>query len=103
MITQAMGLRLATPHEWRIVLLFSSALSVAQLLLSSAIVESPTWLHRHGLLQEKAAASRKLWTVGEAPRRCKYPVLLLLIVTNNMHAIIKCQIPWTAKTPYWLT
>ena len=75
MITQAMGLRLATPHEWRIVLVFSSALSIAQLFFSTAIVESPTWLHRHGLLQEKAAASRRLWTVTEAPRRCMFLVL----------------------------
>ncbi|KAI0698474.1 general substrate transporter [Cytidiella melzeri] len=68
MVTQAMGLRLATPHEWRIVLVFSSALSILQLLCSPAIVESPSWLHRHGFLQEKAAASRKLWTVIEVPR-----------------------------------
>jgi MFS transporter, SP family, solute carrier family 2 (facilitated glucose transporter), member 3 len=79
MITQAMGLRLATPHEWRIVLVFSSALSIAQLLFSPAIVESPSWLHRRGLLQEKAAASRRLWTVTEAPRRCTY-------LTRRIHA-----------------
>lgn len=71
MITQAMGLQLATPHEWRIVLLFSAVLSVVQLLLSPAIVESPSWLHRHGLLQEKAAATRRLWTVEEATPSCK--------------------------------
>ncbi|KAI0340688.1 general substrate transporter [Trametopsis cervina] len=69
MITQAMGLQLATPHEWRTVLLFSSALCIVQLLASPLIVESPSWLHRHGLLQEKAAASRKLWTLSQAPRR----------------------------------
>lgn len=65
MITQAMGLKLATPHDWRIVLMFSAGLSLAQLLLSHGIVESPVWLHRRGLLQEKAAASRKLWTMDE--------------------------------------
>ncbi|KAI0085424.1 general substrate transporter [Irpex rosettiformis] len=69
MMTQAVGLRLATPHEWRIVLVISSVISIGQLLVSPAIVESPSWLHRHGLLQDKAAASRKLWTVGETPRR----------------------------------
>lgn len=73
MITQATGLQLATPHEWRIVLLFSAALSVAQLVLSPAIVESPTWLHRNGLLQEKAAATRKLWTVEEPSPSCESP------------------------------
>ncbi|KIP10323.1 hypothetical protein PHLGIDRAFT_65930 [Phlebiopsis gigantea 11061_1 CR5-6] len=61
MITQAMGLQLATPDHWRVVLVFSAALSAVQLLLSPAIIESPVWLHRRGLLQEKAAASRKLW------------------------------------------
>ena len=66
MITQAMGLQLATPHEWRAVLLFSAVPSVVQLLLSPAIVESPSWLHRNGLLQEKAAATRRLWTIEEA-------------------------------------
>ncbi|GJE86819.1 MFS general substrate transporter [Phanerochaete sordida] len=65
MITQAMGLRLATPHEWRLVLVFSAALSFGQLLLSPLIVESPVWLHRRGLLTDKAAASRKLWAMDE--------------------------------------
>lgn len=63
MITQAMGLRLATPHEWRLVLVFSAALSLAQLLISPLVVESPVWLHRRGLLQDKAAASRRLWSM----------------------------------------
>lgn len=67
MITQAMGLRLATPHEWRLVLLFSAALSFGQLLLSPLIVESPVWLHRRGLLTDKAAASRRLWAMNEVP------------------------------------
>lgn len=67
MVTQAMGLKLATPEDWRLVLLFSSALSGVQAMLSPFIVESPTWLHRHGLLQEKAAAARKLWAIGDAP------------------------------------
>ncbi|KAJ3553577.1 hypothetical protein NM688_g3534 [Phlebia brevispora] len=66
MITQAMGLQLATPYHWRLVLLFSAALSAFQFLLSPVIVESPTWLHRHGLLQDKAAAARKLWDIGNA-------------------------------------
>lgn len=76
MITQALGLQLATPHEWRAVLLLSAALSAVQLLLSPAIVESPTWLHRHGLLQEKAAATRKLWSIEEATPSCKRSRLL---------------------------
>lgn len=67
MITQAMGLKLATPHQWRQVLYFSAALSFVQLVFSPLIVESPVWLHRRGLLQEKAAASRKLWEMHAAP------------------------------------
>ena len=62
-----MGLKLATPHQWRFVLLFSSALSLVQVILSPLAVESPIWLHRHGLLQEKAAAARKLWELEESP------------------------------------
>ena len=69
MITQTLGLQLATPHDWRLVLLFSAALSAAQLLFSPVIVESPVWLHRRGLLQEKAAASRKLWVLHEVSSR----------------------------------
>ncbi|KAI0747840.1 general substrate transporter [Daedaleopsis nitida] len=61
MITQCMGLQLATPRTWRFVLLFSSALSLAQLLVGPLILESPVWLSRHGLLREKAAAARRLW------------------------------------------
>lgn len=65
MITQAMGLHLATPLMWRLVLIFSACLSFVQLLLSPLIVESPVWLHRRGLLTDKAAASRKLWAMNE--------------------------------------
>ncbi|EIW60651.1 general substrate transporter [Trametes versicolor FP-101664 SS1] len=66
MITQAMGLQLATPRTWRLVLLFSSALSLAQLLAGPMIVESPAWLNRHGLLRDKAASARRLWKSGHA-------------------------------------
>ncbi|KAI0637263.1 general substrate transporter [Trametes polyzona] len=61
MITQAMGLQLATPRTWRLVLLFSSALSLTQLLSGPIIVESPVWLNRHGLLRDKDASARRLW------------------------------------------
>ncbi|KAJ8462028.1 hypothetical protein ONZ51_g11165 [Trametes cubensis] len=68
MITQAMGLQLATPRTWRLVLLFSSALSLAQLIVGPIIVESPVWLNRHGLLRDKDASVRRLWKVGHAVR-----------------------------------
>jgi len=61
MITQAMGLQLATPRQWRLVLLFSAALSIGQILIAPMMIESPTWLNRHGMLQQKDAASRRIW------------------------------------------
>ncbi|TBU28924.1 general substrate transporter [Dichomitus squalens] len=61
MVTQGMGLKLATPQTWRTVLLFSAALSLAQLLAGTIIVESPVWLNRHGLLRDKDASARRLW------------------------------------------
>ncbi|KAH9857800.1 general substrate transporter [Lenzites betulinus] len=66
MITQSMGLQLATPLTWRLVLLFSCALSLTQLLVGPIIVESPVWLNRHGLLRDKAASARRLWKGGHA-------------------------------------
>ena len=63
-----MGLRLATPLTWRLVLLFSSALSLAQLLVGPMIVESPVWLSRHGLLRDKDASARRLWKGAVAVR-----------------------------------
>lgn len=68
MITQAMGLNLATPTTWRLVLLFSAALSLAQLLLGTTIVESPVWLSRHGSLRDKDASARRLWKSAPALR-----------------------------------
>ncbi|CAK5279489.1 unnamed protein product [Mycena citricolor] len=44
MITQCVGLRFATPTEWRSVLFLSFAASVAQLFLASLMVDSPSWL-----------------------------------------------------------
>jgi MFS transporter, SP family, solute carrier family 2 (facilitated glucose transporter), member 3 len=59
--TQAMGLRLATPTEWRLVLFISSFIAVAQLLLSPFMVESPTWLNRRNLHQEQKSSAARLW------------------------------------------
>ncbi|OBZ75225.1 hypothetical protein A0H81_04625 [Grifola frondosa] len=68
MVTQAMGLQLATPLHWRLVLLFSSALSIAQLFAGPLVTESPVWLNRHGLLQDKDATARRLWKSGQIMR-----------------------------------
>ncbi|KAJ7168129.1 general substrate transporter [Mycena crocata] len=65
MITQAIGLRFATPTEWRSVLAFSLFFSVAQFFLSSMMVESPAWLGGKGQVEQKKTVARKLW--GAAP------------------------------------
>ena len=61
MVTQAMGLQMATPTQWRFVLMFSSGLSVAQLIISPLIVETPIWLKRRGELADLKAVERRLW------------------------------------------
>ncbi|KAJ7093162.1 general substrate transporter [Mycena epipterygia] len=63
MITQAIGLRFATPTQWRSVLFFSSASSLVQFFLSPLIVESPAWLGAKGLVEPKKIVSRKLWGI----------------------------------------
>lgn len=73
MVTQGMGLQLATPRQWRIVLIFSAALAVAQLLVSPSMIESPTWLNRHGLLLEKDKAARRIWHSAQGPRSSELP------------------------------
>ena len=69
-----MGLKLATPHEWRIVLLFSFALAAAMLLAGPLIVESPTWLARHNMSEQKSKATRLLYGARDTASRsaCEY-------------------------------
>jgi hypothetical protein len=59
--TQAMGLRLATPTQWRLVLYISSCLAGAQLLVSPFMVESPAWLSGRNLHEEQKSSAGKLW------------------------------------------
>jgi len=61
MITQVLGLRMATPTLWRFVLLFSSAASIMQLSLSRLIVETPVWLKQHGKLEDSRLVQRSLF------------------------------------------
>ena len=61
MITQLLGLRMATPTQWRLVLLLSSATSAVQLCLSRFIVETPVWLKQHGKLEESRVVQRFLF------------------------------------------
>ncbi|TFY54754.1 hypothetical protein EVJ58_g8675 [Rhodofomes roseus] len=64
MITQIMGLQLATATRWRIVLFFSAALGAMQFVLSGGMIESPTWLDRNGLLVEKDKYARRVADIG---------------------------------------
>lgn len=66
LFTQSIGFKLATPREWRMVLLLSCALSIIHLLSSPVIAESPVWLVRSGKAPEVKNVSRKLW--GNAGR-----------------------------------
>ncbi|KAJ7684726.1 general substrate transporter [Mycena polygramma] len=61
MVTQAIGLRFATPTQWRTVLFLSALLSSAQFFLSSVMVESPAWLTG----EPKKEVARRLW--GKIP------------------------------------
>jgi SP family facilitated glucose transporter-like MFS transporter 3 len=61
MVTQLMGFSLATPTQWRLVFLISSALSVMQYFLAPAIAESPAYLIRKGLTAEHKVVIRSLW------------------------------------------
>ncbi|PCH38728.1 general substrate transporter [Wolfiporia cocos MD-104 SS10] len=65
MTTQAIGLQLATPTQWRYVLFFSAILSGAQLLTSPMMIESPTWLSRRGLLADKDATAHRIWQTAQ--------------------------------------
>ncbi|KAG5221515.1 25S rRNA adenine-N(1) methyltransferase [Salix suchowensis] len=61
MITQLLGINLATPTTWRLVLFASCALSIFQLLTSAIACETPTYLGGKGLHEEKRAVSQRLW------------------------------------------
>lgn len=61
MLTQATGLFLANPRQWRFVLLISSAISIAQFVLSTFIVESPSYLGRKNSVEDQKSAARRLW------------------------------------------
>lgn len=60
--TQALGMALATPTRWRLVLISSALLSVVQVLVSAGIAESPAWLVGNGKVQEARTVRSTLWT-----------------------------------------
>ncbi|KAF4578645.1 hypothetical protein EYR36_000452 [Pleurotus pulmonarius] len=61
MITQLLGINLATPTTWRLVLFASCALSMFQLLTSAIACETPAYLGGKGLHDQKRAVSQRLW------------------------------------------
>ncbi|KAG1868736.1 general substrate transporter, partial [Suillus tomentosus] len=61
MVTQGMGFGLATPRQWRFVLLISSGISIFQYFSSPFVVESPSYLNRKGLVDQEKLAIHRLW------------------------------------------
>lgn len=61
MLTQAFGLFFATPIHWRLVPFISCALSLAQIVLSPFVTETPAWLAQRGLSDQEKNVGRKLW------------------------------------------
>ena len=61
LVTQAMGMRFATPHDWRFVTFFSTLLSVFQIFVSPIVSESPAWLTGNGYGLEAEVVSKRLW------------------------------------------
>lgn len=61
MVTQLLGINLATPTTWRLVLFASCALSIFQLLTSAIACETPAYLGGKGLHEQKRAISQRLW------------------------------------------
>ncbi|KAF8636504.1 hypothetical protein AX17_003318 [Amanita inopinata Kibby_2008] len=61
MTTQAIGLRLATPTDWRTVLFVSSVICIAQLVTSPIMCESPSWLISSGKVEENQKVQERLW------------------------------------------
>ncbi|EIW85349.1 general substrate transporter [Coniophora puteana RWD-64-598 SS2] len=68
MVTQSVGVAWATPRQWRLVLLLSSAISLTQLVTSPFIIESPVYLLQTGKLDRQKVAMNKIWS-GKTPLR----------------------------------
>ncbi|KAH9981458.1 hypothetical protein BGW80DRAFT_1270347 [Lactifluus volemus] len=75
MITQLLGLRMATPTLWRFVLLFSFLASVVQLCLSRFIIETPVWLKQQGKTEESRAVKKYLLQQPGPPESIEDPLI----------------------------
>ncbi|KAA1474808.1 general substrate transporter [Dentipellis sp. KUC8613] len=63
LVTQALGMQMASPPYWRLVFMFSFALSALQLVVSPLMVDTPTSLKRKGDPRLRSVIA-KLWTIG---------------------------------------
>jgi hypothetical protein len=88
MVTQAMGLYLATPRQWRFVLFISSAISVGQFCLSPFIVESPSYLGAKSFVEDQKSAARRLWgdTESLSGKQTRFCFLHLILYTAVVSA-----------------
>lgn len=59
--TQLLGLNLATPDNWRYVIIFSLALGCAQWILAPFVTDTPLWLKRKNRKDESEAAAKRIW------------------------------------------
>lgn len=76
MVTQGMGFGLATPRQWRFVLLISSGISIFQYFSSPFVVESPSYLNRKGLVDQEKLAIHRLWgEIHDVSRRDREQIL----------------------------
>ncbi|CAA7270174.1 unnamed protein product [Cyclocybe aegerita] len=61
MLTQFIGINLATPALWRFVFFISFCLAVLQAFSASVVVESPAFLLKQGRLEDHKHAAYRLW------------------------------------------
>ncbi|KAJ3503651.1 hypothetical protein NLJ89_g8336 [Agrocybe chaxingu] len=61
MITQFIGINLATPALWRFVFFISFCLAALQAFSASVVVESPAFLLKQGRLEDHKHAAYRLW------------------------------------------
>lgn len=60
-LTQALGIIISAPTLWRLIPLTSSAVALAQLILSLRAIDSPAWLSSKSRLPEAKFAAALLW------------------------------------------
>ncbi|TDL27218.1 general substrate transporter [Rickenella mellea] len=79
LITQSLGIALASPFHWRFVTLFSFALALQQIIFSGLITESPAWLSANKLELEARKVAAGLW--GTVPAFLPSKISLSTVAT----------------------